>query len=169
MQQEAKMTSVTNLGILVLILFVHAFAGGIAAFGSMKAGVVYQALELPLFAPPASLFGKVWTALYVMNSIAIWFVWLYRHRLNAEIIVGGYFFQLILQALWSWIFFDMGRADVALVEIVILSALVFWLTCVCWRIHAFAGLLMSIYTLWLGFAVLLNASILILNGARIRI
>ena len=167
MQKNAAMTGLSNLGMLIPILLVHGIAGAVAALGSMKAGDVYQTLKLPSFAPPAEWFGKVWMALYVMNSIAVWLVWIYRQRLNAEVIVGGYFIHLFLQALWSWIFFGMGRADVALVEIVLLSALVFWLMCVFWRIHGFAGFLMTLYTGWLGFAVLLNAAILLLNGPRI--
>ncbi len=167
MEKNAVMTGLSNLGMLIPILLVHGIAGAVAALGSMKAGDVYQTLKLPSFAPPAELFSKVWMTLYVMNSIAVWLVWLHRQRLHAEIIVGGYFIHLFLQALWSWIFFGMGRADAALAEIVLLTSLVFWLTCVFWRIHRFAGFLMTLYTAWLGFAVLLNAAILLLNGTRI--
>jgi tryptophan-rich sensory protein len=152
---------------LILILFVHGVAGAVAALGSIKAGDIYEVLRLPFFAPPADWFGKIWMALYVMNSLALWLVWLYRNRLQTEIIVGAYFIQLVLQALWPWIFFGMGLVDAALVEIVVLSSFAFWLTCVFWRINFFAGLLMTLYTGWLGFTVLLNASILYLNGERI--
>jgi tryptophan-rich sensory protein len=167
MQKKLKIVSLSNLGVLIPILILHGLAGGIAALGLMNAEIVFEPLRLPFFAPPAAWFGKIWLFLYLTNAIAVWFVWVYRQRLQVEIIVRGYLFQLLFQALWSWVFFDMGRADVALILIVPLTALVFWLTCVFWRIHYFAGFLMSFYTLWLGIVTLLTMSILYLNGSSI--
>ncbi len=56
----------------VAITFVAAALG---AWASTSAASFYATLDLPPWAPPASVFGPAWTLLYAMMAIAAWLVW----------------------------------------------------------------------------------------------
>lgn len=141
----------------VAAVAVVAVVGGAAAGSSSE---TYRRLDLPPFAPPSSVFGPVWSILYVLIAVAGWLVW---RRVGLDGAMVPYAAQLVLNALWTPLFFAAGWYGVALVEIVALLATVVW-TIVAFRTRSpvAAGLLLP-YLAWVGFATALNASIWWLN------
>lgn len=124
----------------------------------------YDTLNKPFFNPPGWVFGPVWTALYILMGIAAFVVWRQGlQRRAARIALACFAFQLVLNALWSAIFFGMHRIDVALIEIVVLWAAIAATIVTFRRVSQVAAVLLYPYILWVSFAVVLNASIWVLN------
>ena len=141
----------------VAAVAVVAVVGGASASSSSE---TYRRLDLPPFAPPSSVFGPVWSILYVLIAIAGWLVW---RRVGLDAAMVPYVAQLVLNALWTPLFFAAGWYGVALVEIVALLAAVVW-TIVAFRPRSpVAAALLLPYLAWVGFATALNASIWWLN------
>jgi benzodiazapine receptor len=146
----------------LLASFVTAGIGGIA---SIHAPAFYQQLVQPSWAPPAWLFGPVWSVLFVLMGIAAWLVWR-RHD------VGGrraalklYAMQLVANALWTWVFFAWHQGGIALVEIAVLWVLIATTIRAFWRIHQVAAFLLVPYLGWVSFAAALNFTLWQLNPA----
>ena len=139
------------LGWLVLC-FVGAAIGGLA---SSNAGGFYGQLVQPGWAPPAWLFGPVWTVLYAMMGVAAWLVWKEQGWRKARIALSMFVVQLAANALWTWLFFVWHWGAVASVEIVLLWVLIASTAWMFWRIRSLAGALLLPYLLWVSFATAL--------------
>ncbi|HOP27388.1 MAG TPA: tryptophan-rich sensory protein [Candidatus Sabulitectum sp.] len=124
-------------------------------------GEWYQGLEKPSWNPPSWVFGPVWTLLYILMGIAVWLVWKER-----GFSAGVYLFiaQLVLNAVWSWLFFGLNRPDLAFYEILVLWVLILATMIVFWRVRPAAGALFVPYILWVSFASVLNHTLWKLNG-----
>jgi len=138
---------------------------GVGLLGSLwtQAGVRtwYPTLVKPSFNPPAWLFGPVWTALYVLMGVAVALVWHKSMRINVA--VALFIVQLVLNALWSLLFFKLRSPFWGLVDIFALWILLFLTLVQFFRIQATAGWLLLPYLLWVSFATVLNAAIFWLN------
>ncbi len=137
------------LAALLAVTFVAAAVGGA---GSMAAPEFYAALNQPSWSPPSSVFGPVWTALYLMMAVATWMV---VRRLGwpaARPLVGLYLLQLAVNALWSWLFFRWQLGAVAFAEIVVLWLLIAVLLQRYWLVDRRAGALLVPYLAWVSFA-----------------
>lgn len=144
------------LGFLVAV----AVAAGLGGLAAGSAGAEYARLDQPSFAPPSSVFGPVWTVLYVMVAVAGWLVW---RRVGWGRATTAWAVQLLLNAAWTPLFFGAGLYGVALVEIVVLLvAIVATVTLFLPRSRTAAWLLVP-YLAWVCFATALNASIWWLN------
>jgi tryptophan-rich sensory protein len=135
------------------------------SFGAVfvKTGGWYEALNKPLWNPPAYVFGPVWTILYLLIGLAGYFAWTRgsRETRTAAITVWGA--QLFVNALWSPLFFGLHRSGWAMASLVFLWLLV--LLCIglfSQRSRLAAGLMIP-YFLWISFAGALNAAIMALN------
>lgn len=124
----------------------------------------YATLVKPELAPPNWVFGPVWTALYAFMGIAAFLIWEKgTERREVRIALGIFVAQLILNTLWTIIFFGLHSPAGAFVEIVIL-----WLTILATiitfgRISKPAAWLLIPYIAWVTFADYLNYSIWQLN------
>lgn len=145
---------------LLAFLAAVAVAAGVGGLAAASASSTYAALDKPGFAPPAGLFGPVWTALYVMIAVAGWLVW---RRVGADSAIAWWAVQLVLNAAWTPLFFGADRYGLALVEIVVLLAALVVTVVLFWRRSRPAALLMAPYVAWVGFATALNAAIWQLN------
>lgn len=160
------MTSITRqkqiVGLVgwLTVSFAAATIGGAA---SIQAGPFYTELVRPAWAPPPSIFGPVWTALYVLMGLAAWLVWRVGGFRAAKSALALFLVQLALNSLWSWLFFGWHRGALAFADILFLWVLIV-ATLICfWRIRPLAGGLMIPYLLWVGFASALNYSVWQLN------
>lgn len=142
-----------GLVLWLAVTFVAAAAGAIA---SMDAPAFYAQLDKPGWAPPAWLFGPVWTVLYLLMGVAAWLVWRERPSQRADGALGLYLLQLGLNALWSWLFFGWRQGALAMVDVVLLLALVAVTAAAFWRIRPLAGGLLLPYLAWVGFASVLT-------------
>src|SRR3954463_12895059 len=102
------------IGFLV-ITAAAAAVGSVATIRNVQSW--YPTLAKPSWTPPSSLFGPVWTALYIMMAIAAWRVWRAQTAAAARAVRRSYVAQLALNALWSVLFFGMRRPDLALIDI----------------------------------------------------
>ena len=135
----------------LLVTFAAAAVGAIA---SVDAAQFYAQLSKPSWAPHAGLFGPVWSVLYALMGVAAWLVW--RAPGPKAVAIGLFAAQLTANALWSWLFFAWHRGALAMVEILVLLALIVATVVAFWRISRAAALLLTPYLLWVGFASLLT-------------
>ncbi|MBR0557325.1 tryptophan-rich sensory protein [Ciceribacter sp. L1K23] len=147
--------------ILTYIAFI-AIVVGLGMFSGLvnPPGDWYATLEKPFFNPPAWLFGPVWTALYVMIGIAGARMWL---KAPASAAMQVWFGQLVLNLLWSPAFFRLQSPALGLMVVLSMLMAVIAFIVLARRIDRAASYLFLPYAAWVGFAALLNLSILILN------
>ena len=121
----------------------------------------YSQLIKPSFNPPDWIFAPVWTTLYLMMTLAVWFFW---HSKNKNInTIYIYFIHLIFNTTWSVVFFVFHKIFLALVVLMILIVLIIILMIRFKRVNMVSYFLMIPYLLWCFYALVLNASLLILN------
>jgi translocator protein len=152
---------IVSLFVSILLAQAAGVVGSIFTVSSVRTW--YMTLTLPSFSPPSWIFGPVWILLYTLMGIAAYLVWQQRTRRGVRRALSIYGIQLVLNALWSVIFFGLHRPDLALIEIMVLLAFILWTTVLFWRVDHRAGLLLSPYILWVSFAMVLNAAIWMLN------
>ena len=141
------------LGFLGWLLVAFA-AGAVGAVASVDATSFYAQLSKPAWAPPAGVFGPVWSVLYALMGIAAWLVWRSTRSMGVEL--GLFGAQLAANALWSWLFFAWHRGALATAEVLILLALIVATVVAFWRRSRLAALLLVPYLLWVSFASVLT-------------
>ena len=129
-------------------------AGALGAVASVDAAAFYAQLSKPSWAPPASVFGPVWTALYGLMGLAAWLVW--RSPGSKGVALALFGAQLAANALWSWLFFAWHQGALAAVEILVLLALIVATVVAFWRTSGLAALLLVPYLSWVSFASVLT-------------
>jgi len=138
-------------------------ASAIGAVASIQAKSFYSLLDQPAWAPPPSLFGPVWTVLYALMAIAAWLVWRSGGLRTNRIAFSFFLGQLVLNALWSWLFFAWHLGALAFADTVFLWLLIIATLVSFWRVRPLAGALLIPYLLWVSFASALNYSVWQLN------
>lgn len=131
------------------IVFVAAALGAVA---SLDAPTFYAQLAKPGWAPPASVFGPVWSLLYGLMAVAAWLVWREPASERRKPALGLFVAQLIANALWSWLFFGWHKGALAFGDVLLLLVLVIATAAAFWRIRSAAGALLLPYAAWVGFA-----------------
>ncbi len=141
-----------------------ALVAAAASFGARYLpGEWYAGLAKPAWNPPNWIFAPVWTALYVMIATSGWLVWRRGGLAGAAAPLAVWLVQLVLNALWSWLFFGLHLPAAALVEILLLWAAIAACIALFLRVSRAAGLLLVPYLLWVSFAALLNLALWRLN------
>jgi tryptophan-rich sensory protein len=123
----------------------------------------YRTLARPGIAPPNWVFAPVWTLLYALMAIAAWQVWLAPSSPLRTWGLGLFLVQLALNCAWTWIFFRQHAMGGALVEIVLLWAVIAATALAFGRVAPSAAWLMTPYLAWVSFAAVLNAAYWRLN------
>jgi benzodiazapine receptor len=140
-----------------LAVFVAAAIGGLGVAGTSQE---YASLRQPGWAPPSWLFGPVWTVLYAMIAVAGWLVW---RRAGFGPALWLWTAQLVLNAIWTPLFFGAGQYGLAFADIAVLWLLI-GATIVAFRpIRPVAALLLVPYGLWVTYASALNLAIWLMN------
>jgi translocator protein len=124
----------------------------------------YANLNKPLFNPPSWLFGPVWTTLYIMMGIAAFLVW--RKGLDdkpVRIALLFFIIQLVLNGIWTPLFFGLHSPLLGLIDIILLLIAVILTVFYFLKISLPAALLLIPYLAWLTYATVLNTSLYILN------
>ena len=127
-------------------------AAGIGTMASVRANTFYQQLLRPEWAPPAWIFGPVWSVLYLLMAIAAWVVWRQRGFRESGVALWLFIAQLTANALWSWLFFSWRNGGWAFYEILILWVLLLCTVVSFWRLQSLAGALLLPYLAWVTFA-----------------
>ena len=124
----------------------------------------YATLQKPSFNPPDWIFGPVWTTLYALMAISAWLVWRPAGFAGARLPLAVFLIQLVLNTLWSILFFGQHEIGAALVDIALLWLAIVLMIVLFIRRHRLAGLLQVPYLAWVSFASVLNYEIWRLNG-----
>ena len=151
------------LGLFAFIILCLVVSAGGGAITATSVDTWYQALEKPTFNPPDWLFAPVWNLLYFLMGIAAWRVWRIQSSKTLRLVYIVFGLQLCLNLIWTYLFFGLRRIDLALLEIVILLAVIVANMMMFRNIDRLAGLLFVPYIFWVTYATILNASLWVLN------
>ena len=142
-----------------IITYSASFIGGMATI-SFKAPW-YSELIKSNYNPPDWIFAPVWTTLYLMMTLAIWFFWHSKNRDMNTIYI--YFIHIVFNTTWSIVFFGLHQILFALIVLLVLIFLIIILIIRFKRVNLVSYYLMIPYLLWCFYALGLNASLLNLN------
>jgi translocator protein len=124
----------------------------------------YPMVKKPFFNPPNWVFAPVWTILYIMMGISVALIWNKLENNNQVKTALKYFaVQLLLNSLWSILFFGLHSPALAFIEILILLTMIFKTYLEFKKINRIASNLLIPYLCWVAFATILNGSIWFLN------
>jgi translocator protein len=150
--------------LIVSIIIPLAAAGIGSIFTSPNIASWYVNLVKPALTPPNWIFGPVWTLLYLLMGIAIFLVWRQDNNVpGVRRIMAVFGLQLVLNILWSVVFFGGKSPFWGLVVIILL-----WLAIAAtiWqfsKVSSMAAWLLAPYLCWVSFATYLNAGVWRMN------
>ena len=157
------MKTYSRILLCVAICLAVGYLSSITTQSSIKTW--YPTIEKPIFNPPNWVFAPVWTMLFILMGIAAGLVW-NKLESNKELVKKGLLFftiQLLLNALWSYLFFGLNNVLLALIEIILLWLIIYETYHIFRQIDKKASYLLIPYLAWVGFATILTGSIFWLN------
>jgi len=159
--------SVLALVAFLLIAYAVAALGAISTIAQVDGW--YAHAQKAFWTPPNAVFGPVWTVLYALMSVAAWLVWRTPASPARRRALLLYVVQLVLNALWTPVFFGLyplaGAVSwwIALAIIVALDVLVLVTMIRFWAVRRVAAVLLIPYWAWVLYATTLNAAVAVLN------
>mgnify|MGYP002879888431 FL=1 len=148
-----------SLVLFLIITFSASFIGGLVTFSFKEPW--YSGLVKSNYNPPDWIFAPVWTILYLMMAIAIWFFWHSKKRDINTIYI--YFIHIVFNTTWSIVFFGLHQIFLAFIVLIVLICLIIVLIIRFKRVTFVSYYLMIPYLLWCLYALFLNYKLLILN------
>ena len=145
--------------LFAIITYSSSLVGGLVTAGFKEPW--YSLINKPSFNPPSWIFAPVWTTLYLMMTVAIWFFWHSKNRDMNTIYI--YFIHIVFNTTWSIIFFGLHKIFYALVVLVVLIFLIIILILRFKRVNMLSYYLMIPYLLWCCYALILNLNLFLLN------
>ena len=142
-----------------IITYSASFIGGMVTISLKEPW--YSQLVKSNYNPPDWVFAPVWTTLYLMMTLAIWFYWHSKNREMNTIYI--YFIHVVFNTTWSIVFFGMHQILLALIVLMILILLIIILILKFKRVNYTSSFLMIPYLLWCCYALFLNFNLYILN------
>jgi len=161
MDKLIKKINIIELIISIALAQAAGIIGSLFTFSGIKNW--YAFLEKPFWSPPNWIFGPVWITLFTLMGIASYMIWQRKNVPDAKPVLKLYGLHLIVNALWSILFFGLRSPLLALVDIVILLALIVIIMSRFYKIYKPSGFILIPYLAWVSFASILNAAILCLN------
>ena len=148
-----------SLILFFIITFSASFIGGLVTISLKEPW--YSQLVKSNFTPPEWIFAPVWTTLYLMMTMAIWFFWHSKNRNLSTVYL--YFIHILFNTTWSIVFFGLHQMLLALFVLIGLILMIIILMLRFKRVNIVSYYLMIPYLLWCCFALFLNFNLLILN------
>lgn len=153
-----------DFAVLAFCIGIPLAVGAIAGYATTsQIGGWYAGLDKPAFNPPDSVFGPVWTMLYILMGISLFLVWKAPAGRARNRALAIFWLQLALNFAWSFLFFRFHWIGVALADILLIWAGVVVMIFAFGKVHRMAAVLQVPYLLWVSFATALNAAIWKLN------
>jgi tryptophan-rich sensory protein len=146
-----RSTAAQSIGLIAWLALAFAVAA-VGAVASVDAPTFYAQLAKPTWAPPAGVFGPVWSVLYLLMGVAAWLVWREQRTNGLVVALTLFLVQLGANALWSWLFFAWRNGALAFTDVLILLALIVATVAAFWRIRRLAAILLLPYLAWVCFA-----------------
>jgi benzodiazapine receptor len=156
-----KINKLLQLFFLILICEGVGFLGTIFTIPSIQGW--YMTLQKAPFNPPSFLFGPVWTALYFIMAVALFLVLQKKLKKQRNFLIILFSAQLVLNFLWSVIFFGAHLPWAAFLEILLLWISIALLIVDFWKYSKPAAILLVPYLAWVSFASILNLFVALLN------
>ena len=160
-----KVHSLRSPVLLIICIAIPLLAGVVGSFSTMSSiPTWYAGLIKPVLTPPNWLFGPVWTTLYILMGIALYLVvkeGTEKKPVQLGIIV--FVAQLIVNVLWSMVFFGLQSPLLGLITILVLIALVLATIYFFRQVSRTAAALLVPYIAWVCIATYLTVMILVLN------
>ncbi|MCX6801096.1 MAG: tryptophan-rich sensory protein [Candidatus Diapherotrites archaeon] len=159
---EKKKTDFARLIGCIILCEIAGATGSVFTFPMINTW--YSSINKPFFNPPNWIFGPVWTALFLLMGISLYLV-LEKGLQKKEVKKAASIFgvQLLMNILWSVLFFGLMSPFLAFIEIIFL-----WLA-IAFTIKSFyptskkAAWLLVPYICWVSFALILNFAVWMLN------
>ena len=152
---------------LILILLVTFFSSSIAGYVTrINIDPWYQSLNRLPISPPDWVFAPVWTTLYAFMSIAIWIVYektKVSEQSFSKKIINIYFYHLVINLTWSFVFFYYHLIFAAFINIIFLIIAISVLMVLYFPRSRISFILMVPYLLWVIFASVLNFGLYLIN------
>ena len=148
-----------SLILFFIITFSASFIGGLTSISFKEP--CYSQLIKSDFNPPDWIFAPVWTTLYLMMTLAIWFFWHSKNRDTNTVYI--YFIHIVFNTTWSIVFFGLHQIFLALIILMILILLIIILIIRFKRVNFVSYYLMIPYLLWCCYALFLNFNLYLLN------
>ena len=153
-----------NIPKLLISIFTPLLAGFLGSyFTTPNIPTWYASLQKPFFSPPNWLFGPVWTILYLLMGISFYLIWNSSNSKANLSAIRLFIAQLVLNSLWSILFFGIKNPLLAFLEIIILWIFIFLTIKKFSQINQAASYLLYPYLAWVTFASFLNFAIVLLN------
>ncbi len=146
----------------IVSILIALAVGGLGALLTMNSMDIYGELNQPPLSPPGFLFPIVWSILYTLMGVSSAIIYK-SNDLEKNDALKIYAFQLIVNFLWTLIFFNMRQFLFSFIWLVLLDILVVVMIVKFYRISPLAGLLQIPYLIWILFATYLNFGIYLLN------
>jgi len=148
---------------IVIAILLSLIVGGLGG-AATEIGPWYFQLQKPSWQPPDWLFGPAWTTIYVLTSIAGVKAWRRANEVQRRYFMGALLLNLVLNLLWSLIFFTSQCPDIALIEVVPLWLSILLMALLVRSYSPVSALLVLPYLGWVAFAAYLNWTIVTLNA-----
>jgi len=150
---------------LIISILICQGAGAIGSlFTSPAISTWYATIQKPSFNPPNWIFAPVWILLFLLMGLSLYLIWSNGFkRKGTKIAISIFFVQLILNILWSILFFGLQSPLFAFIEIIILWFAILLTIISFYKVSKIAAYLLMPYIIWVSFASVLNFSILIIN------
>jgi benzodiazapine receptor len=149
-----------------IVLYTIPLAAGLASglLSSAGLGPWYKNLQKPLWMPPASIFGPVWTCLYIVMGFTLTRIWQSEDGALKRNALLFFTIQLILNFFWSIIFFRWQNIGLACIEIVFTWICIAGMIITVYKIDRTAALVQIPYLAWVSFASILTFTLYRLNA-----
>jgi len=160
--KDSKLINILKLVISIVACQCAGLIGSI--FTTAAIPTWYANLQKPPFTPPNWLFAPAWVTLYLLMGIAAFIIWrkgLEHKEVKSALLI--FLAQLVLNALWSVVFFGLETPLYGMVVIVALWIAILLTIVKFFKISLVAGVILLPYILWVSFASVLNVSIWVLN------
>jgi translocator protein len=145
----------------VVVCFTAAGIGSL--FTSNSVNTWYTQLRKPEWTPPNWIFGPAWTTLYLMMAISAWLVWRSSDSYSARFALALFAIQLVLNTMWSIVFFGLHEVGPAFGEILLLWMMIIATAVAFLPFSLLAAWLLIPYIVWVAFASYLNFRIWQMN------
>jgi len=149
--------------VFVIIAQLAGIIGSMFTSGSVDTW--YKEISRPPFTPPSWLFAPVWISLYLLMGISAYLVWRKgTEKKEVKIALAIFFAQLVLNSIWSLLFFGLHLIFISFIEILVLWFVILFMIIKFYPISKTASLIQIPYILWVSFASILNFSFAVLNA-----
>ncbi len=138
---------------LIIVLGIS-FVGSLFTSGNTDSSWYLE--NKPSFTPPSWVFGPVWTILYLLIALSLYFVWTKAKRNEKKKIVVIYGINLVANVLWSYLFFGIQNPLLSFIDLLVIFGSIIGMMVVAEKIDRKVAWLLVPYLLWVGFAGVLN-------------